>query len=144
MKSTITVRSKFDFRGESFCYEGEIALPDSFGDFDLFLEQLPHRLAKLNDLTTLSYKFEMLESSEIEVIKFQSKIASSIADLPMRVDRFLELYEEIGPDAHLAVIAEEHQLDLQANPQLAKALKEAYLLGNRHKPKEKPQATTWW
>ncbi len=144
MKSLITVRSIFDFRGETFCYESEIVLPPVVDDIDLFLEQLPHRIAKLNDLDVISYKFEMLESSEIEVIHFQSRIQSAISNLPMRVDRFLELYQEVGPDAYLQEIAEAHQIDLDTSPQIAKALKAAYKLGSEHKPKEKRVTNTWF
>ncbi|WP_178861776.1 hypothetical protein [Thiomicrorhabdus cannonii] len=144
MKSIITVRSEFDFRGETFCYESDIDLPDTIDDIDLFLEQLPSRIAKLNDLDVISYKFEMLESSEMEVVKFQSRIASAIPNLPMRVERFLELYQEIGPEAYLQEIAENYQIDLQANPHIAKALRAAYELGNEHKHKEKPVNTNTW
>lgn len=144
MKSIITVRSEFDFRGETFCYESDIDLPAIIDDIDLFLEQLPNRIAKLNDLDVISYKFEMLESSEMEVIRFQSCIASAIPNLPMRVEAFLELYQEMGPDAYLQEIAQNHQIDLQANPQIAKALKAAYELGNEHRPKDKPVNTHTW
>lgn len=144
MKSTITVRSTFDFRGETFCYEAEIVLPAYVDDIDLFLEQLPHRVAKQNELDVISYKFEMLESSEIEVIRFQSLIESAIPNLPMRVEKFLERYQEVGPDAYLQLIADKHQIDLDENPQVAKALKAAYELGNEHKPKEKTVTNNWW
>ncbi|WP_319380309.1 hypothetical protein [Thiomicrorhabdus sp.] len=144
MSSTITVRSVFDFRGETFCYESDLVLPPRIEDVDLFLEQLPSRIAKLNDLDVISYKFEMLESSEIEVIRFQSRIQSAIPDLPMRVERFLELYQEVGPDAYLQEIAEAHQIDLDANPQMARALRAAYDLGNEHKPQKKPVVDTWF
>ncbi|MDG6778373.1 hypothetical protein QCB44_06630 [Thiomicrorhabdus sp. zzn3] len=144
MKSTITVRSTFDFRGETFCYEADIDLPSYVDDVELFLQQLPNRIAKQNQMDVISYKFEMLESSEIEVIRFQSRIASAIPNLPMRVETFLDLYQKVGPEAYLQNIAENHQLDLDANPQIAKALKAAYELGKEHRPKEKPVTHHWW
>ncbi|QCU89917.1 hypothetical protein [Thiomicrorhabdus sediminis] len=140
MKSTIKVQAKFDFRGETFCYQADIDLPASFADFDLFLQQLPNRIAKLNNLDVISYKFEMLESSEIEVIGFQSRIASTITELPMRVEQFLETYLQVGADAFLQVIAEDHQLDLKANPDIAKALKAAYELGQQGQPHKHSRA----
>lgn len=144
MKSTITVRSLFDFRGETFCYEADIELPPKLDDVELFLEQLPSRIAKQNDLDVISYKFEMLESSEMEVVGFQSRIASVIPNLPMRVEAFLELYQEVGPEAYLQEIAQNYQIDLQANPHIAKALKAAYELGSEHKSKDKPANTNTW
>ncbi len=144
MKSTITVRSKFDFRGETFDFALDVVLPPYIEDEELFLEQLPQRIAKHNNLDVISYKFEMLESSEIEVIRFQSRIESAIPDLPMRVERFIELYQKVGPDAYLQEIAENHQIDLDANPQIAKALKAAYDLGYDHKPKKQTGHNTWF
>jgi len=138
MKPVMTVRSVFDFRGETFCYESDIELPPSIDYIDLFLEQLPNRVAKQNQLDVISYKFEMLESSEIEVIRFQSRIKSDAVKLPMYVDDFIEIYQEIGPEAYLLTIAENHQLNIDKNPQIAQALKEAYQLGFAHKPKNIP------
>lgn len=142
MKSTIRVCSSFDFRGETFRYELDVDLPPYIDDIDLFLQQLPSRIAKQNQLDVISYKFEMLESSEIEVIHFDSQISSVIAELPMPVAAFLEHYQEVGPDAYLQEIAEKHQLEWTA--QTAKVLKAAYLLGKSHQPKNKPLSTHSW
>ncbi|MDX1352278.1 MAG: hypothetical protein R3254_04645 [Thiomicrorhabdus sp.] len=144
VKPTMTVRASFDFRGETFHYESEIDLPHYIDDVDLFLEQLPSRMAKENDLDVISYKFEMLESSEIEVIRFQSSIESALPNLPIHVETFLDFYQKIGPDVYLQEIAENHQLDIKKNPHIAKALKAAYELGNEHKPKKKPLNTNSW
>lgn len=145
MESVITVRSVFDFRGETFCYESDIALPPSIDDIDLFLEQLPNRVAKQNQLDVISYKFEMLESSNMEVIRFQSRIESEAVNLPMYIEDFLEIYEVIGPESYLQNIAEKHQLNVDENPKIAQALKAAYQLGHSHKPKKKlPTNNGWW
>lgn len=145
MESVITVRSVFDFRGETFCYESDIALPPSIDDIDLFLEQLPNRVAKQNQLDVISYKFEILQSTDMEVIRFQSRTGSDKVNLPMYIEAFLDVYQEIGPDAYLLTIAENHQLNIDENPQIAQALKEAYQLGNAHKAKRKrSNHHGWW
>lgn len=144
MEPIITVRSVFDFRGETFCYESDIQLPPSIEDIDVFLQQLPNRMAKENALDVISYKFEMLESSDIEVIRFTAPIELDDLTLPMHIEHFLEHYEAIGPDVYLQGIAKAHQIDLQANPEVAQALKEAYLLGNKHKPKDKLASPRGW
>ena len=145
MESVITVRSVFDFRGETFCYESDIALPPSIDDIDLFLEQLPNRVAKQNQLDVISYKFEILQSTDMEVIRFQSRIESNEVNLPMHIEEFLEIYQEIGPDAYLLTIAENHQLNVDENPQIVQALKEAYQLGNAYKSKKRrPTNHGWW
>ncbi|WP_029406691.1 hypothetical protein [Thiomicrorhabdus sp. Milos-T2] len=145
MESVITVRSVFDFRGETFCYESDIALPPSIDDMDLFLEQLPNRVAKQNQLDVISYKFEMLQSTDMEVIRFQSRIESDEVNLPMLIEDFLEIYQVIGPESYLRNIADKHQLNVDEHPQMAQALREAYQLGHAHKPKKKmPTHNGWW
>lgn len=142
MKSTMKVRSTFDFRGETFCYELEVDLPPYIDDIDLFLQQLPSRIAQQNQLDVISYKFKMLESSEIEVIRFDSRIDASEIELPMPVETFLEHYQQIGSDAYLQEIAQKHQLDWDT--QTAKALKAAYLLGRSQRPKANPPSSHPW
>lgn len=144
MEPIITVRSVFDFRGETFCYESDIQLPPSIEDVDVFLQQLPNRMAKQNALDVISYKFEMLESSDIEVIRFTAPIELDDLRLPMHIEHFLEHYEAIGPDVYLQGIAKAHQIDLQAYPEVAQALKEAYLLGNKYKSKDKLASPQGW
>ncbi|MGE4500708.1 MAG: hypothetical protein AB7C96_10215 [Hydrogenovibrio sp.] len=142
MKSTMKVRSTFDFRGETFCYELGVDLPPYIDDIDLFLQQLPSRIAQQNQLDVISYKFEMLESSEIEVIHFDSRIDASEVVLPMPVEAFLERYQQIGSDAYLQDIAQKHQLDW--NDKTAKALKAAYRLGKSQQPKATPPSNHPW
>lgn len=142
MTSTMRVRSTFDFRGETFCYELEVDLPPYIDDIDLFLQQLPSRIAQQNQLDVISYKFEMLESSEIEVIRFDSRIDSAEIELPMPVETFLERYQQIGSDAYLQEIAQKHQLDWDTNT--ANALKAAYLLGRSQSSKASPPSNHPW
>ncbi|WP_127470169.1 hypothetical protein [Thiomicrorhabdus aquaedulcis] len=144
MEPIITVRSVFDFRGETFCYESDIALPPSIDDIDLFLEQLPNRVAKQNQLDVISYKFEILQSTDMEVIRFQSRIESNEVNLPMYIEEFLEIYQEIGSESYLLTIAENYQLNVDENPQIAQALKEAYQLGNTYKPKKRKPTNNGW
>lgn len=137
MNSTMTVRVVFDFRGETFRYESDIVLPLYIDDIDLFLEKLPHRIAKEHHLDLISYQFEMMEHSDFEVTAFQSQIEFSLPKLPMMIREFLEIYQAIGPEAYLQKIAETYEIDLEQNPKLAKALKAAYTLGKEQRLSER-------
>lgn len=140
----MTVQAIFDFRGETFNYQADIVLPLYIDDVELFLEQLPHKIAKQNQLEVLSYKFEMLESSLIEVIAFKSRIESAMPQLPMMVRKFIDIYQSLGPEAYLKKIAEAYEIDLSTNPKLAKAIKAAYMLGKEHRLSERNNPVNLW
>jgi|GEM_PF-2722356 len=144
MNSTMTVRVVFDFRGETFRYESDIVLPLYIDDIDLFLEKLPHRIAKEHHLDLISYQFEMMEHSDFEVTAFQSQIEFSLPKLPMMIREFLEIYQAIGPEAYLQKIAEAYEIDLEQNPKLAKALKAAYTLGKEQRLSERKHPVNPW
>ncbi|WP_130537055.1 hypothetical protein [Thiomicrorhabdus indica] len=144
MNSTMTVRVVFDFRGETFRYESDIVLPLYIDDIDLFLEKLPHRIAKEHHLDLISYQFEMMEHSDFEVTAFQSQIEFSLPKLPMMIREFLEIYQAIGPEAYLQKIAETYEIDLEQNPKLAKALKAAYTLGKEQRLSERKHPVNPW
>lgn len=144
MNSTMTVQAIFDFRGDTFNYQADIVLPLYIDDVELFLEQLPHKIAKQNQLEIISYKFEMLESSAIEVISFKSRIESAMPQLPIMVREFIDVYQSVGPEAYLQKIAEAYEIDLSTNPKLAKAIKAAYMLGKEHRLSERNNPVNLW
>jgi hypothetical protein len=144
MQSTITVRVVFDFRGETFRFESDIVLPLYIDDIDQFLEKLPPRMAKEHGLDLISYKFEIMEHSDFEVIAFQSRIEASMPKLPMMIREFLEAYQAVGPDAYLQKIAEAYDVDIEHNPKFAKALKAAYSLGKEHRLSERKHPINMW
>ncbi|CAN8142241.1 conserved hypothetical protein [uncultured Thiomicrorhabdus sp.] len=134
----------FDFRGETFRFESDIVLPLYIDDIDQFLEKLPHRIAKEHQLDLISYKFEIMEHSDIEVIRFQSRIEPVMPQLPMMVGEFLEAYQAAAPDAYLQKIAEAYEIDIANNPKFAKALKAAYVLGKEHRLSERKHPVNMW
>lgn len=144
MQTTITVRLSYDYRGETFTYSAQLPLPLYIENIEAFYRSIPQTIADKNQLDTFTYQYELMETSPIEVVAVESRIEKSLPNLPIAVEDFLEHYSKVGSEAYLQMIAAEYELDLQANPRVAKALKAAYSLGKEHKiPDKKLSASDW-
>jgi len=144
MQTKMTIRLIYDFRGETKQLDTEIQLPLYIENIEQFLHSLPTKVAEKYGLDTFTYEFEMLESSPMEVISYESRIKSGLPELPMDVQDFLEAYKKVGPEAYLQTIADAYEVDLEANPRFIKAMKAAYNLGKEQRMPEKAMATSSW
>lgn len=144
MQSTMTARLMFDFRGETFTYKADIVMPMYIDDEEAFLASIPRMIADKNQVNTYSYEFEIMENSDIEIIYFESRIETSMPELPMPAPEFVSAYQKVCTDAYLDKIAEAYNIDLKANPKISKALKAAYILGKEHKITDKRLPANAW
>jgi len=144
MQSKMTVRLVFDFKGKTHRLDTEINLPVYINDVDEFMFSLPRQIAKQHQIPIHSYEFEMLESAEIDVVNFTSRIESVMPKLPISLDNFIDLYQSKGQEAYLEKIAEAYGLDIGTNPRIAKALKAAYVLGKDSKLTDSQSQTSTW
>jgi len=144
MQTKMTIRLIYDFRGETKQLDTEIQLPLYIENIEQYLYSLPTKVAEKYGLDTFTYEFEMLESSPMEVISYESRIKSRLPKLPMDVKDFLEAYKQVGPEAYLQTIADAYEIDLVENPRIIKAMKAAYNLGKEQRMPDKTMAASSW
>jgi len=144
MQTKMTIRLIYDFRGVTKQLDTEIQLPLYIENIEQYLHSLPTKVAEKDGLDTFSYEFEMLESSPMEVISYESRIKSRLPKLPMDVKDFLEAYKQVGPEAYLQTIADAYEVDLEDNPRVIKAMKAAYNLGKEQRMPDKAMDASSW
>lgn len=130
VKSSITVRVQFDFKGEAYRpsatldLDRQMALHGELPDFYQWL-------GKAGRIDPYSYQYEVLESCELEFADATGMAAEFLQDGNFDVQGFQQYWFEQRRLGLLQDIARRHMAveDLEQQPELKAALLEAYEAG---------------
>lgn len=130
VKNRIDISISFDFKGERFTPSTTIEL-DDFITLENGLPQFHQILAQRNNIDLMSYQYEIMLEDEVRVTNAEGSVADFINDGRLDEEAFLQAWHEQGMLEQLQNIARTHLAvdDLEKNPELKKALAEAFKLG---------------
>jgi hypothetical protein len=130
MKNRIDISITFDFKGERSTPTATIEL-DEFITSERGLPQFHQILAQRNNIDLMSYQYEIMLEDKVQVSNAQGLVADFVNDGRLDEEAFLQAWHAQGIFEQLQSIAQEHLAvdDLEKNPELKKALAEAFKLG---------------
>jgi len=130
-KNSVDARVEFSFKGEDYSYTASIDLDQlllrhgSLPSFHVIL-------AKLHNVDTYSYLYEVMEATDIEFSNPQGCAADYLLDGEFNPSALAAHWHTAKVSALLQPIAtrELNITDLNEHPELKRALMEAYYLGS--------------
>jgi len=133
--SHIDVGIEFSFKGETHTLSATIDLDAAMANNGT-LPDLHPLLARLNNIDTYSYLYEVMESHEIGFSNATGLAAEYLRDGVFDGDTFVRRWQEERQLAQLRPIARQHlNIDnLDHHPALQQALLEAYAAGRKSRP----------
>lgn len=119
-----------DFKGERFTPSATIEL-DEYITLENGLPHFHQILARRNNIDLMSYQYEIILEDTVQVSNAQGLVADFVNDGQLDEEAFLLAWHEQGMFGQLQNIAQTHLAvdDLEKNPELKKALAEAFKLG---------------
>jgi hypothetical protein len=138
MSNYITASVEFFFKGNNISSSIELSL-DPYMQSTGKIPNLFPLLAKAAGLDVYSYEYEMMQAEEINFSNAEGLVADFVSDGKFDIEAFTEVWMEIKLLEELQEIAHQNLAvnNLQNQPDLKKALLEAYRLGAASAKKQK-------
>lgn len=135
MKNIVTASIQFSFKGKTFSPSIVLEL-DDFLRANKSLTNLYHLIASANKIDHYSYEYEMMQAETITFSDAQGLVANFIVEGVLDSPAFLTAWREQQLNRQLQDIAQRHLgvEDLQQQPELMAALKEAFHNGQKSLP----------
>lgn len=133
MKNTITVFIEFYFKGEKFTPSMALDLDAAMEAQGVFPKSLHSALARHNGIGSHSYELEIMESEEFQYKDAQGFAAGFLKGSDFDAEAFEKSWHQRRELAAFQKIANKHLdiSDLEKEPKLYGALKDAYALGQQ-------------
>ncbi len=137
MKNIITATIEFYFKGEKYTPSITIELGNHMSA-NACLPNFHALIATENNIDLYSYEYEMMLSENIKISHPEGLIAEFIVDGILDTHAFKCAWLEHRTLKQLQEIAKQHMEinDLQQHPELEKALRQAFRLGQHHASKD--------
>jgi hypothetical protein len=128
----IDISLEFDFKGEHYTPTASLDLDEHIRR-EGGLPQLHQILAKRNNIDLMSYQYEIMLEDEVRVTHAQGLVADFVTDGRLDEAGFLHAWHEQQMSEQLHAVAQQYLGidDLQAKPELKKALAAAFTLGKK-------------
>lgn len=129
-KNRIDISITFDYKGERFTPTATIEL-DEFITLENGLPHFHQILAQRNNIDLMSYQYEIMLEDVVQISNAKGLVADFVNNGQLDEAGFLQARHEQGCFEQLQNIAQQHLAvdDLAKNPELKKALSEAFKLG---------------
>ena len=134
IKNTVTASVEFHYKGQLFTPSLELELDRHMQSNDR-LPDLYQLIATANNIDLYSYEYEIMQTGTIRLSNASGLVSDYIRNGLLDIKAFEAAWRENRILSDLQVIAKRHLgiSDLQENPELKKALTEAYHLNREDK-----------